>query len=283
VDVLVAVSAGAVEAAKEATQNPRPTRFFASEEEAHQHATEILRTFDQELPEAADRDIMLRDYAERWLADVALERDKNTVRGYRQSLETHVLPALGHLRLRSLHRQHIKTFLMNKRREGYAKNSVRVMKAPLSVLLSDAVDDGIIAVNPALQLGRRKASRADKLNAAERLQRIRPMSWDQRDAFLEAAARERPHGTLFAVLAKGGLRPGEVFALRPGRSRSQRANSACGTGMEPRADQAHQDLRGARGRPHAGAGGNAPAASRLGEERGIARWAWRARVALPER
>jgi hypothetical protein len=110
--------------------------------------------------DSADRDVTLRDYAERWLADVALERDKNTVRGYRQNLTSYVPPALGHHRLRSLHRQHIKAFLLDKRREGYAKNSVRLMKA-LSVLLSDAVDDGIIAVNPALQLGRRKASRAD--------------------------------------------------------------------------------------------------------------------------
>jgi integrase len=208
--------------------------LFASQEEAHQHATEILRIVDQELPEATDRDVTLRDYADRWLADVALERDKNTVRGYRQNLETYVLPALGHLRLRNLHRQHIKTFLLSKRRDGYAKNSVRLMKAPLSVLLSDAVDDGIIAVNPALQLGRRKAARADKLNAAERLQRIRPMSWEQRDAFLEAAAKERPYGTLFAILAKAGLRPGEAFALRPGdldlRERTARVERAWNLG-----------------------------------------------------
>ena len=172
-------------------QRHRP--LFASEQEAHEHATEILRTSDQEIPETADRDVTIRAYAERWLADVALERDKNTVRGYRQNLERHVLPALGHHRLRSLHRQHIKAFLLDKRREGYAKNSVRLMKAPLSVLLSDAVDEGIIPVNPALQLGRGKATRADKLNAAERLQRVRPMGWEQRDAFLEAAATERPY------------------------------------------------------------------------------------------
>jgi hypothetical protein len=53
--------------------------LFASQDEAHQHATEILRIVDQELPEATDRDVTLRDYADRWLADVAIERDKNTV------------------------------------------------------------------------------------------------------------------------------------------------------------------------------------------------------------
>ena len=69
---------------------------------------------------------------------------------------------------------------------------------------------------PALQLGRRKASRANKLNAAERQQRIRPMSWEQRDAFLEASGKERPYVALFAVLAKAGRRPGEAFALKRG-------------------------------------------------------------------
>ena len=127
-------------------QRHRP--LFASEEEAHQHATEILRTVGQEIPESEDRDITLQDYAGRWLADVALERDKNTGAATAEP-GRYVLPALGHHRLRALHRQHIKAFLLDKRREGYAKNSVRLMKAPLSVLLSDAVDDGIIAVNPA--------------------------------------------------------------------------------------------------------------------------------------
>jgi integrase len=189
---------------------------FATEEQAHQHATEVFRELDQPAPPVADRNITLRDYAARWLADIALEKDPNTVRGYTDSFDNHLLPALGHRRLRNLHRQHIKALLLDKRREGYAKNSVRLMKAALSVLLSDAVDDGIIAANPALQLGRRKVSRADKLTAAERVQKIRPMTWEQRDAFLAAAGSERRHAALFAILAKGGLRPGEAFALKPG-------------------------------------------------------------------
>jgi integrase len=155
-------------------------------------------------------------YARRWLADSALEKDPSTVRGYADSFRNHLLPAFGARRVRDLHRQHIKAFLLDKRRAGYAKNTVRLMKAALSVLLSDAVDDGIILANPALQLGRRKVSRADKLSAAERIQKVRPMSWEQRDAFLAAAAGERRYGPLFQLLAKGGLRPGEAFALQPG-------------------------------------------------------------------
>jgi integrase len=41
------------------------------------------------------------------------------------------------------------------------------------------------------------------------------MSWDDRDALLRAAATDRRHAALFAMLAKAGLRPGEGFALKP--------------------------------------------------------------------
>jgi integrase len=103
----------------------------------------------------------------------------------------------------------------NKRRHGYAKNSVRLMKAALSAMLSDAVDDGIIDINPAFQLGHRRAKAADRLTPAERIQKIRPMSWQQRDAFLAGAGNEPCYGALFVLLAKTGLRPGEAFGLKP--------------------------------------------------------------------
>ena len=53
------------------------------------------------------------------------------------------------------------------------------------------------------------------MTQADRLQKIRPMSWDDRDALLGAAATDRRHAALFATLAKAGLRPGEGFALKP--------------------------------------------------------------------
>ena len=90
------------------------------------------------------------------------------------------------------------------------------MKAPLSALLSEPADDGIIPVNPAFQLGRRLGGRADTPTPAERAQRIRPMGWEQREAFLETAHRERRYAALFATLVYAGLRPGEGFALQPG-------------------------------------------------------------------
>ncbi len=74
--------------------------------------------------------------ATHWLALIEDEKDENTVRNYKERLEVHVLPALGHLKVRELHRGHIKAFLAQKRSQGYAKNTVRLMRAPLSSNLS---------------------------------------------------------------------------------------------------------------------------------------------------
>jgi len=46
-------------------------------------------------------------------------------------------------------------------------------------------------------------------------QKIRPLSWTDRDALLAEAASDRRHYALFATLVKARLRPGESFALRP--------------------------------------------------------------------
>jgi integrase len=111
---------------------------------------------------------------------------------------------------------------------------VRLIKAALSSLLTDAVDDELIEANPALQIGRKKR-RAGMVTASERVRSVRPMTWEQQTLLLDAA---RAGGwrfyALFATLAKTGLRPGEAMALQPGdvdlRSRALNVERAISLG-----------------------------------------------------
>lgn len=108
------------------------------------------------------------------------------------------------------HRAHIRALLVDKRDAGHAKNGVRLMRAALSTMLSDAVEDGLIPANPALRLGRR-----ERIRQGERQQNIRPMTLEQRDTFLAVAWQHAPlYALLFELLAKSGMRPSEAFALR---------------------------------------------------------------------
>lgn len=160
-------------------------------------------------------DITLREYAERWLATVAGEVARSTHKGYDERLRNHVLPQLGQKTLREITRADVKRLLQAKREQGYARNGVRLMKASLSALLSDAADENLIPTNPALQVGRRRQGGADRAPATERRVIARPFSAEERDFFLEVAARRTPsYALLFELLAKTGLRPSEAYALQ---------------------------------------------------------------------
>jgi len=206
--------------------------LFVTEEQALAHAAEVSRTLTQAVPLVNDPEITLSSYVARWL-EGAQEIEGKTLGSYRHLLNMHVLPILGNLKLRELHRRHVKALLASKRAErlqrtqkqaragietpktGYAKNTVRLIKAALSTVLSDAADDGYIATNPAFSAGRKRGKRAEALTQSERLQRIRPFSWDGRDTFLATSVPDRRHHALFAVMAKAGLRPGEAMGLKP--------------------------------------------------------------------
>jgi integrase len=175
-------------------------------------------------PSAWDRNVTLGAYAAHWLDNMLPEAvEPSTVGQYRQVLKGHVLEfnvegrPLGSMCLRDIRRRHVKELLIGKRRDGYAKDSVRYIRAALSSLLTDAVDDEIIEMNPALQVSNRKRKRADKKNQAEFEATISPMTAEKLAAFIQAAQdpKEREYGTFFVFLAKTGLRPSEAIALRP--------------------------------------------------------------------
>src|SRR5215472_10716920 len=106
-----------------------------------------------------DRHITLAEYATRWLQAASGQLAPITYQNYQQHLTLHILPTLGALRVADLRRKHVKDLLTtlrstkNAQGRPFAKNSLRLIKAALSSVLSDAVDDEILFVNPAMQLG----------------------------------------------------------------------------------------------------------------------------------
>jgi integrase len=195
----------------------RRRRLFAdTREQAEDLLAEKIRESRQAAPPVEDPEVTLRTYAARWIARVATGLARKTHRGYAKTLDRHILPAFGGLKLRALHRRHIKDLLARKRAGGLSKNSVRLIRATLSVLLSDAVDDGILLANPAQGVTRRGRKGPDTITQAERQRKIRPMTVNQLETFLARAKAQgsRREWTLFMTLADAGLRPGEALALR---------------------------------------------------------------------
>lgn len=186
-----------------------PTR-----EKAEELLAEKIKESRQAAPAIDSSNITVEEYAKRWLDAVAMEIKPRTVMSYRQLLCRYILPVFGPVKLRLLHRGHIKQLLVQKRASGLSKNTVRLIRACLSSMLGYAVEeDGILVTNPALQLGRRR-KRVDSMNLSERQKSIRPMSREQLAVFLEAARESWRCYPFFLLLARTGLRPGEAFTLQ---------------------------------------------------------------------
>jgi integrase len=200
-------------------QGKRHRPLFETEEKALKRAASTVEELKRRLTAVDDRDpdLRLSEYIPQWLDQVRPELAAGTWQNYSELLRRYVLPTLGGLRLRDLpqRRREIKALLIGMRQRGYAGNYVRLVKAALSSMLTDATDDDLLDVNPVLQLGRTKKRRAGVVGPAERQRRIRPMTWEELDAFLAALAAEPfRFRVLLELMAKTGLRPGEACVLR---------------------------------------------------------------------
>ena len=159
---------------------------------------------DKWLPNVSEGGLTLREYAEKWLKKVEPELGAANFRRYKHDLERHVLPSkIGKKKLADIKPGDVTNFLREKRSEprkisakkgegkevkGYAPNTVRLMRAALSVVLSDAVADGHIDRNPALYQGGRRP--AGVMSRSERKEKIRPMDSSERARFLAEARAE---------------------------------------------------------------------------------------------
>jgi integrase len=180
-----------------------------------------------------DPNITVHAYAERWLATIEATVKPRTRESYAQTLRIHILPTLGTMRVRLLHRGLIKALLVEKLRAGkikraaeggtmtevrlpLARDRVRIILATLRAILNAAVEDGVIVANPSNRLGRQLRL----LPAAQaRQETIKAMTRIQVSTFLVTSlsaptAYERRHYPLFLLLARTGMRLGEALALR---------------------------------------------------------------------
>jgi len=149
-------------------------------------------------------------YAERWMTNYAEVNVKvRTVESYRWALKSHLLPVLGRAQLRSLTRDGVRTLIAELIQKGLSRNSVRIVHATLRTILNAAIDDGLIATNPAQRVGKFGDSKADKKK------NMNPLSADEINTFLAAVNEHFPgYYLFFMTLVRTGMRLGEARGLQ---------------------------------------------------------------------
>lgn len=162
---------------------------------------------------SAHRNATVQAWWDAWeLQQTAIE--PATLESYRRLFTKYIAPTLGALRVRDIHRGHIRALLSTKR-QTLSGNCTRLIRATLSVLLGDAVGDGIIAENPARVLAQERRKRPDRVSKTDRTKHIRPLSKaDLATVLIRVKAWCSPRdAALYLTLADTGLRPSEALAL----------------------------------------------------------------------
>ena len=140
----------------------------------------------------------------------AMNHKPSTHESYRSALDIHLLPTFGDKDLDSITRKHVKGFINEKHKEGLSSGTVRNLKAYLSAILSEAVDDEIISANPAARTGKLIKSNGDKKDIA-------PLTWEEKALFEQTMKEHFPrYYPLFLTALRTGMRLGEMLALKPG-------------------------------------------------------------------
>ncbi len=154
---------------------------------------------------------VFKDYADSWIKTTVPATCKASTTGdYQDILRIHVLPIFRDMRITEITRGKVKDFLLDKTNKGYAASTVTHIKNVISGILNKAVDDEVIAVNPAHRLGK-------IIKTKDRREAIDPLTQDELKKLLDTVQVEfSGHHCLCLLLARTGLRIGEALALKWG-------------------------------------------------------------------
>ena len=154
---------------------------------------------------------LFKDFAQGFMDTYSAMNHKASTRdSYRGVLDLHLLPFFGEMTLDSITRKDVKRFLYDKQQEGLSAGTVRIIRAYLSCILTQAVDDELTAINPATRTGRYIKQQDGK-------KEITPLTWEETTLFEKAALEHLPrYHPFFLCALRTGLRMGELIALKPG-------------------------------------------------------------------
>ena len=98
-----------------------------------------------------DKNISFADFLDMWYERECKSTLKNTTLiGYEKRIRNHIKPALGKYHLKNIKKVDIQIFLNKMHDNGYSKNSLSAVKGIMTKCMEYAVDEGYLAVSPAL-------------------------------------------------------------------------------------------------------------------------------------
>ncbi len=145
----------------------------------------------------------LAEFLAEWLTHVSRDRRQRTRDAYRTTVERHLVPALGRLKLAELRPLHIERFITHQYDKGLAAATIAKHFWTLHKALDRAVAWGKLARNPADQVERPGPAESS----------VRTFDLGEQARILGRAAGTWLYGPILLALATG-MRRGEIVGLR---------------------------------------------------------------------
>lgn len=151
-----------------------------------------------------EHDPVFAEYVQNWIKKKSFSLKANSVKSYQDYADTHILPGLGHIKVRQMTLKDLQGYYTEKLKV-LSVNSLRKQHCVISGALLDAVRDGIIPVNFADYVEFPKAEKFEgKAYTAEQVADL-----------LEAAKAEgEPIHAAVTLAVCYGLRRSEICGLR---------------------------------------------------------------------
>ncbi len=146
-----------------------------------------------------------KDYLVRWFDEVQKpDLRESSIERYENCIYKHILPALGHIELQKLTAQQIQGFYNNKRKAGYAAESVITLHKVIHKSLDTAVRWRLVPRNV-----------SDDVTLPKHGAEVESQSLTAQQArHLLAAAKGHELEAMIVLLLDTGMRHGEITALR---------------------------------------------------------------------
>jgi integrase len=178
--------------------------FYGTRTEAKRRERELKTLKDKSKLVASDS-LKLEPFMEKWFKSTCKNAvGTSTYQRYITNSRMYIYPAIGHVRIQKLTPLMIQGLYADLQERGLASSTIRLINAPLSKALKQAVKWGMLQENPVTHVGLPTSKGQQS--------KVRPMTVAQMEAFLDAA-KETRWLVMWELALASGMRPGEYLGL----------------------------------------------------------------------
>lgn len=178
----------------------RKTVYAKTIREMEVKAAELRRQVDTGLVVHGD-DITVGEWAMEWLKTYKSSAAYNTQETYRQTISAHVIPTIGHMRIKDVRPYHIQRVLNEKREKGLTRAVVKIALT-LNQIFKRAVENKMLASNPSDTVDVPRIPKTKK----------RALTENEKNLIMTAHLDIKTKAFLFTLLY-AGIRRGEALSL----------------------------------------------------------------------